>query len=278
VDADVAAPSVRGTTGTARRPAMAAGTIRVRNVRVTYGEVVATEDVSFDVRPGEFVSLIGPSGCGKSSLLRTVGGLLQPASGEVRLGEVPILGPVPDKIAFVFQDLALYPWRSARRNVELALELQGVPRRERRERALAALRDVGLGDVPEAFPGQLSGGMKQRVAVARALVSKAETLLLDEPFAALDEQTRLVLGAQLLTLLEQHGKTVLFVTHSLQEAAYLSDRIVVMTPRPARVKEIIEVPLPRPRTPEMMRRPEFHALQHRLMGLLLPDPPGGDGR
>jgi len=275
--ADGAALTARGTAGTSKMPAMTGDTIRVSDLRVAYGDVVAIEDVSFDVRPGEFVSLIGPSGCGKSSLLRAVGGLLRPTAGQVRLGDQPILGPVPDKIAFVFQDLALYPWRSARRNVELALELQGVPRRERRERALAALRDVGLGDVPHAFPGQLSGGMKQRVAVARALVSRADTLLLDEPFAALDEQTRLVLGAQLLTLLEQHGKTVVFVTHSLQEAAYLSDRIVVMTPRPARVRETISVPLPRPRTPEMMRLSGFHELQSRLMGLLIADAGSGSG-
>ena len=201
--AGLAAPTARDPARSSRRPPMTGDTIWVRDLRVTYGEVVATDGMSFDVQPGELISLIGPSGCGKSSLLRAIGGLIRPTGGEVRLGGEPILGPVPDKIAFVFQDLALYPWRSARRNVELALELQGVPRRQRRERALAALRDVGLGDVPDAFPGQLSGGMKQRVAVARALVSKADTLLLDEPFAALDEQTRLVLGAQLLTLLEQ---------------------------------------------------------------------------
>jgi NitT/TauT family transport system ATP-binding protein len=243
--------------------------IVVEDVCLSYGSVVAARDLTFDVRPGEFVSLIGPSGCGKSTALRAIGGLLTPTSGTVRVGGTPVTGPRPAEIAFVFQDLALYPWRSALRNVEIALQFAGVDRKTRRARATQALEAVGLGDVPHRFPAQLSGGMRQRVAIARALVSDADVLLLDEPFAALDEQTRLKLGGQLLRLLEEHGKTVVFVTHSLAEAAYLSDRIVVMGPRPATIKAVIPVGLPRPRDPSVMRTSEFHALTDQLSALLL---------
>jgi NitT/TauT family transport system ATP-binding protein len=246
-------------------------TISVRDVSLSYGPVLAAHDLSFDVMPGEFVSLIGPSGCGKSTALRAIGGLLQPQSGEVTVGGTRVVGPRPKEISFVFQDLALYPWRSARRNVEIALQFAGVGRRERETRAQDALNAVGLGDVTERFPSQLSGGMQQRVAIARALVSDAKILLLDEPFAALDEQTRLKLGGQLLTILEEQGKTVVFVTHSLAEAAYLSDRIVVMGPRPATIKDVITVPLDRPREPAVMREPEFHTLTDRLTSLLFED-------
>ena len=173
-------------------------------------------------------------------------------------------GPRPTEVAYVFQDLALYPWRSARRNVEIALEVSGVARGERRRRADEALETVGLLDSAERFPAQLSGGMRQRVALARALVSDAQILLFDEPFAALDEYARTLMGLELLRLLEQHGKTVIFVTHSLSEAAYLSDRVIVMSPRPAHVAAVIEVPLTRPRTPDMNRAAAFHALTDEL--------------
>ena len=245
--------------------------ISVDDVSLSYGALLAAHDLTFSVRPGEFVSLIGPSGCGKSTALRAIGGLLSPDSGEILVAGSQVTGPRPRDISFVFQDLALYPWRSALRNVEIALEFAGVGRKERRARSMEALTAVGLGDVANRFPSQLSGGMQQRVAIARALVSDAKILLLDEPFAALDEQTRLNLGGQLLTLLEEHGKTVVFVTHGLAEAAYLSDRIVVMSPRPATIKEIITVPLPRPRHPSLMRGAEFHALTDRLTALLFED-------
>jgi NitT/TauT family transport system ATP-binding protein len=245
--------------------------ISVTDVSLSYGPVLAAHDLTFDVHAGEFVSLIGPSGCGKSTALRAIGGLLAPQAGSVVVNGTPVTGPRPTEISFVFQDLALYPWRSARRNVEIALQFAGVSARERRARAMDALHAVGLGDVGDRFPSQLSGGMQQRVAIARALVSDARILLLDEPFAALDEQTRLKLGGQLLTLLEEHGKTVVFVTHSLSEAAYLSDRIVVMGPRPATIKDTITVPLARPRHPSSMREPEFHSLTDQLTGLLYDD-------
>nr|WP_274636117.1 ABC transporter ATP-binding protein [Microbacterium bovistercoris] len=249
----------------------AAPAVRVEDVTLMYGDVVAAHDISFDVRPGEFVSLIGPSGCGKSSVLRAIGGLLPPTAGRVSVAERPVTGPRPAEISFVFQDLALYPWRSALRNVEIALQFAGVPRRQRRARAMDALVRVGLGDVADRYPQQLSGGMRQRVAIARALVSDAKILLLDEPFAALDEQSRLSIGAQLITILEEEQKTVVFVTHSLSEAAYLSDRIVVMGPRPGDVRDVIEVPLERPRHASLMRDPVFHELTDRLSSLLYAD-------
>ncbi len=241
------------------------------DVTLMYGDVLAAHDITFDVRPGEFVSLIGPSGCGKSSVLRAIGGLMPAATGEVAVNGLSVTSPRPDEISFVFQDLALYPWRSAVRNVEIALQFAGAPRRERRERALDALTRVGLGDVANRYPHQLSGGMRQRVAIARALVSDAKLLLLDEPFAALDEQSRLNIGAQLIAILEEEGKTVVFVTHSLSEAAYLSDRVVVMGPRPGNIREIIDVPLERPRHTSLMREPAFHDLTDRLSALLYTD-------
>ncbi|CAN5677689.1 ABC transporter ATP-binding protein [soil metagenome] len=254
---------VPGAAGSSQRPR-----VQVSNVSLSYGSLAAAADLSFSVRPGEFVSLIGPSGCGKSSALRAIGGLLAPDSGEVVVEGSPVTAPRPQDISFVFQDLALYHWRSALRNVEVALQFAGVPLRERRDKATHALEVVGLGDSLDRFPHQLSGGMQQRVAIARALVSEAPVLLLDEPFAALDELSRLKIGEQLASLLEEQGKTVVFVTHNLSEAVYLSDRIVVMSPRPARIRDVVEVHLPRPRRPEVMRTPEFHALTDRLSGLL----------
>jgi NitT/TauT family transport system ATP-binding protein len=263
------------TTETARRTVAEAGVtaavqqISVTGVSLAYGTVEAARDLTFSVRPGEFVSLIGPSGCGKSTVLKAIGGLLAPSEGTVHVDGSLVVGPRPKDVAFVFQDLALYPWRSAVRNVEIALQFAGVDRKERRERAMDALSRVGLGDVPNRLPNQLSGGMQQRVAVARALASDAQILLLDEPFSALDEQTRLKLGAELVEVLEEFGKTVVFVTHSLSEATFLSDRIVVMSPRPATIKAIIEVPLDRPRHPSVMRDPGFHALTDQLSELLI---------
>ncbi|GAA2645025.1 ABC transporter ATP-binding protein [Paractinoplanes durhamensis] len=231
--------------------------IEVTGLDLRYGDHPAARDITFDVRPGEFVSLIGPSGCGKSSVLRALGGLLRPAGGEVRVDGERVRGPLPTRIAYVFQDLALFPWRSARRNVEVPLALRGVPRRLRRERADELLGKVGLAEVADKVPAQLSGGMRQRVAIARALASDAGILLLDEPFAALDEQTRTQLGAELLRLLAEEGKTVVFVTHSLLEAVRLSHRIVVLTPGPARIREVITVGTEDP-----------HELHAKLTGLL----------
>ena len=247
--------------------------IQVRGLDVHYTRpdgsgVAAVDDFSLDVRRGEFLTLIGPSGCGKTSILRAVGGLIRPTGGEVHVGPTLVDGPIPDEVAYVFQDFALFPWRTATSNVEVALELKKVGRAERRERAREALELVGLSDAAGRYPHELSGGMKQRVAVARALVSECDILLLDEPFGALDEQTRLVLGTELLSILESSGKTIVFVTHNLQEAVYLSDRVVAMSARPSRIKEIIDVDIPHPRSPEVMVSEPFTNIQRRLFTLL----------
>ena len=214
------------------------------------------------------MTLIGPSGCGKTSVLRAIGGLLRPSGGEVRIGGTTVREPQPERAAYVFQDFALFPWRTALANVEIALELRRAPRGERRRKALDALETVGLAEFAGRYPAELSGGMKQRVALARALVANVDVLLLDEPFGALDEQTRLVLGTELLSLLEATGKTIVFVTHSLREAVYLSDRVIAMTARPGRIKHVLEVPLARPRAPEMMASEEFERLEADLFKLL----------
>jgi NitT/TauT family transport system ATP-binding protein len=256
----------------------------IKNLTVSYrrrgrANPPVLQNMSFTVPSGSFATVVGSSGSGKSTLLKVIGGLHTPDSGEVLVGGEPLTTPRPDMITTVFQDSCLMPWRTVVRNIELPLEVRGVGREERRARAHDMLALVGLADYAQRFPRELSGGMRQRVAIARALVSDASILLLDEPFAALDELSRLKIGEQLVTLLEQHGKTVLFVTHSLSEAAYLSDRIIVMTPRPATIKEVIEVPLPRPREPQVLRTPEFHALTDRLSALLLEDDSGpGDPR
>ncbi|GAB3346052.1 ABC transporter ATP-binding protein [Modestobacter lapidis] len=247
--------------------------IFVEDLEVAYAtpsgsRVHAVVDFSLDIRRGEFLTLIGPSGCGKTSILKAVGGLITPDGGDVRIGDTIVTGPVPDQVAYVFQDFALFPWRTALGNVEVALELKKVPKAERRERAREALATVGLADAADRHPHELSGGMKQRVAVARALVSNCDVLLLDEPFGALDEQTRLVLGTELLRILESLGKTIIFVTHNLQEAVYLSDRVVAMSARPARIKEIIEVDIPRPRSPDIMVSEAFTEIQRHLFSLL----------
>src|SRR5439155_13580753 len=188
-----------------------------------------------------------PSGCGKSTLLAIIAGLVAADVGEVRLAGRPVTGPDPATVAMVFQDAGLFPWRTALENVEFGLELQGVPAARRREAARRLLEPVGLRGFENRYPRELSGGMKQRVAIARALVLDAPILLMDEPFGALDEQTRLLMGEWLLGIWARTPKTVVFVTHSLQEAILLSQRIVVMTSRPGRIKASFEVRLPGPR-------------------------------
>jgi NitT/TauT family transport system ATP-binding protein len=202
--------------------------------------------VSFEMRSGELVSLIGESGCGKTTLLRIIQGLVRRDAGTIRVDGHPVEGAGRDR-GFIFQQPSLLPWRSARQNVEFGLELQGVGRAERTRRATALLDLVGLGSAAERYPHQLSGGMQQRIGLARALAIEPAILLMDEPFSALDAQTREVLQAELLRIKAETGKTILFVTHDLDEAIYLSDRVVVMAARPGRVSEIIDIPFPRPR-------------------------------
>ncbi|MBI4562505.1 MAG: ABC transporter ATP-binding protein [Candidatus Rokubacteria bacterium] len=232
-----------------------------KEYRTRTGPVPALRDISLHVRAGEFVTIIGPSGCGKSTLLSIVAGMDRPDSGSVLLDGAAPAGPDPRKVALVFQDPGLFPWRTALSNVEFGLELGGVAAARRREIALGLLEPLGLKGFERKYPRELSGGMKQRVAIARALALGSEILLMDEPFGALDEQTRLLMGEWLLTLWERTKRTIVFVTHSLQEAISLSQRVVVVTARPAAVKEIVEVTLPYPRD---SNSPETGALRARL--------------
>ena len=211
------------------------------------GETVkALTPVTLEVAAGEFVSIVGPSGCGKSTLLNILGGLLEPTAGEARVLGEPILGPDIDR-GMVFQSYALFPWRSVLGNVEFGLERKGLPRKERRTIALDYLRSVGLQDFATKQIHELSGGMKQRVAIARAFATNPSTILMDEPFGALDALTRRTLQKQLLGIWQEHKKTVVFITHSVPEAITLSDRVVVMTARPGAVKSIIRIDLAHPR-------------------------------
>ncbi len=235
----------------------AAPAIKVEGVTQAYGapgdalRVVALESASLEVARGELVCLIGPSGCGKSTLLSLMGGLAMPTSGQVWIDGEPVTGPLPQKVAFVFQENALFPWRTVLDNVKLGMAFQGVPPAEREPRARESLAAVGSPEFANHHPGQLSGGMKQRAQLARALALRTEILLMDEPFAALDEQTRMVLGEDLSVLLARTGKTIVFVTHSLVEAVFLADRVAVFSARPGRIKQIISVNEKHPRNREL---------------------------
>jgi NitT/TauT family transport system ATP-binding protein len=207
-------------------------------------EVLALEDVSLDVRGQEFIALLGPSGCGKSTLLYLVGGFLPTNSGTIRVDGQPIGGPGPDR-GIVFQHFALFPWKTVRANVMYGLDKLGLSRAERDERAQAFIDLVGLRGFEESFPSQLSGGMKQRAAIARTLAIDPQILLMDEPFGALDAQTRSLMQTELLAIWRRSPKTVLFVTHDVHEAVYLAERVVVMSARPGRVKAVVETGLDR---------------------------------
>jgi NitT/TauT family transport system ATP-binding protein len=213
------------------------------------GGVVALEDISLDVRPREFVSLIGPSGCGKSTLLRIIGDLIQPTSGDVVInGKTARQARLDRDYGIVFQDAVLYDWRTVARNVELPLEMSGWERRRRRERVQEMLELVGLQGFEKHHPWQLSGGMQQRVSIARALSFSPDLLLMDEPFGALDEMTRERLNGELLRIWEETKATIVFVTHSIAEAVFLSTHVVVMSPRPGRIAGVVDVDLPLERT------------------------------
>lgn len=216
--------------------------------------------LDFDVAPGEFLAIVGPSGCGKSTLLNILAGLTQPSEGEARVGGVGIRGPDVDR-GMVFQDYALFPWLDAVGNVEFGLRSRGVLRRERRRLAMRYLELVGLADFADKRPRELSGGMKQRVAIARAFAPEPSIILMDEPFGALDALTRRHLQHQLLHIWQRHRRTVVFVTHSIAEAIYLADRIVMMTARPGRIKTVFRVPFEHPRDPAGK---EFRALERQI--------------
>jgi NitT/TauT family transport system ATP-binding protein len=248
--------------------------VRIKGVSHQFGEAGETQfvralaDTSLDIARGELLCLIGPSGCGKSTLLNVIGGLMTPTGGAVEVAGKPVRGPMPQDIAFVFQENALFPWNTVLENVRLGMLFQGVPKSEHEARAKLSLEAVGLIDFAHHYPSQLSGGMRQRAALARALSLKTDILLMDEPFGALDEQTRMILGEDLSVLLSQTEKTIVFVTHSLGEAVFLADRVAVFSARPGTIKKIIRVDEPHPRKPEFVTSEKFAALRNELYALL----------
>jgi len=228
--------------------------ISIRNIGMTYpGGVEALKGVDLDIPPGELTTLLGPSGCGKTTLLKIIAGLLTPAAGEIIVHGKAISGPGPER-ALVFQDFALLPWATVMRNVAFGLELRGTNKGERLSIAQKYIEEVGLSGFEDSYPHELSGGMRQRCGLARALTVDADILLMDEPFSAVDEQMRRKLQEDLLALLTIEKKTVVFVTHSIEEAVYLSDRIAILTRRPGNVQEIVQTGIDRSGDPEAIRR------------------------
>jgi NitT/TauT family transport system ATP-binding protein len=245
-------------------------TFRVRGGKYAEDHLLPVlRHISFNVHEGEIVSLIGESGCGKTTLLRIIQGLIRLDAGAIKVDGKVVTTPGPDR-GFVFQQASLLPWRTARANVEFGLELQGVPAQQRHERASTLLKLVGLERAGEQFPHQLSGGMQQRVGLARAMAIDPAILLMDEPFSALDAQTREVLQAELLRIQRETGKTVLFVTHDLDEAIYLSNRVVVLGAKPGRIKKIIDIPFksPRPELPELRGDMKFQEIRAEMWELI----------
>jgi NitT/TauT family transport system ATP-binding protein len=248
--------------------------LTLRNVSKFFGaadngsqQVVAINDVSLDVSVGEFFSIIGPSGCGKSTLLRIIGGLLTASSGELTVGSDKVNGPHP-WVGMVFQEESTFPWRTTLGNVEFGLEMRGVSQDQRRQKSREMIRLVGLSGFEERYPSELSGGMKQRVAIARALVLEPKILLMDEPFGALDEQTRIILGEELLRIRDQLKQTIILVTHNINESVQLSDRVMIMTARPGRVKDVVPIDLPHPRDSTIIASDRFGKLVGQVWGAL----------
>lgn len=240
--------------GTVPDAPVAAPIIQVRGISKIYpGGVVALSDIGLDFETGKLTSLLGPSGCGKTTLLKIIAGLLPPSAGEVLVKGKPVTGPGPER-AFVFQDFALLPWASVLENAAFGLKMQGQPRARREEVARHYIREVGLEGFEDKYPHELSGGMRQRVGLARALAVDADVLLMDEPFSAVDEQTRRKFQEDLIRLREVERKTFIFVTHSIEEAVYVSDRIVLLSPRPGRLSEIVEPAIPKGLDPDALRR------------------------
>ncbi len=233
----------------------------------TGAPVLALDDVSLEVAEQEFAVIVGPSGCGKSSLLRLVAGLVEPTRGAITLDGIPVTRPGKDR-GMVFQSYTLFPWLTVRDNVEFGLRISGIPAEKRRHVSDHFINEVGLEGFEKAYPKQLSGGMMQRVALARALANDPEILLMDEPFGALDSQTRSLMQELLLQIWEHSHKTVLFITHDIDEAIFLGDRVHVMTARPGRIKEMVEIDLARPRQVDLLTSPEFIAIKRRIMGLI----------
>jgi NitT/TauT family transport system ATP-binding protein len=242
--------------------------LTLERVGKDFGGFTALDGIDLEVRAGEFLVLVGPSGCGKTTLLDLAGGLTRPTRGRLLLDGEPITGPGLDR-GIVFQQYALFPWRTARGNVEFGLEAKRIPRRDRRERARAFLALVGLEQFADRYPHELSGGMRQRVAIARSLAYDPEVLLMDEPFAALDAQTRESLQAELARIWERTGKTIVFITHGIDEAVFLGRRVAVMTSRPGTIKTIVDVRLDaRDGDEDIRSRPDFVRSRHEIWELL----------
>lgn len=240
--------------------------IHIDHVGMTFQDAGANDlpaltDVSLDIQKGEFVSLLGPSGCGKTTLLRIMADLLKPTSGTITVaGESPRAARLNKKYGIVFQNAVLYDWRTVRKNVQLPLEVMKIPKNEWERRIDEMLELVGLSDFKDYYPKQLSGGMQQRVSIARALAINPQILLMDEPFSALDEFTREKLHEDLLKIWRKTNKTIVFVTHNISESVYLSDRVCVLSPHPGRLSAIVDIDLPRPRVPEMRDDPRYFEL------------------
>ncbi len=254
--------------------------IRIENVSKTFtvtataarrgggGGFVALEDINLDVAAGEFVSIVGPSGCGKSTLLDLLGGLNRPSSGRILIDGREVTGPALDR-GIVFQQYALFPWKTALQNIEFGLEAKSVRKARRTAIARDFLALVGLTGFEDRYPHELSGGMKQRVAIARSLAYDPDVLLMDEPFAALDAQTREILQGELLRIWEQSGKTIVFITHGIEEAIFLGQRVAVMTSRPGRIKQEVKIPfVARTQEEDLRSAPEFAGLRHEIWSLL----------
>ena len=248
---------------------MAAPKLRIDNVALRFkprtgDPVTALENISLGVEDKEFSVIVGPSGCGKTSLLRLVAGLIEPTEGSISLDNTSISGPGKDR-GMVFQSYTLFPWLTVQDNVEFGLRIAGIPTTQRREASRRYIAQVGLTGFERLYPKQLSGGMMQRVALARALANDPAILLMDEPFGALDSQTRSLMQELLLDIWQSSHKTVLFITHDIDESILLGDRVYVMTARPGRIKEMVEIDLPRPRTVEMLTSNAFMAIKRRIM-------------
>ena len=259
-----------------RPAAAAAAPVRIAFDRVSVefptdqGPMRVLDEVSFDIREGEFVSIIGPSGCGKTTLMNLLGGFVKPSTGQVLLDGKPVRGPGPDR-GVIFQEYGVFPWLTVRKNIEFGLKLSvsKVPASERAAIVERYMGLMGLADFANHFPKHLSGGMRQRLAIARAYAVRPQFLLMDEPFGALDAQTRSAMQDLLLEVLQAEGKTVMLITHSVEEAIYLSSRIVVVTARPARIRTIIEVPFGYPRAENMHEDPRFAELRARIRELVM---------
>ena len=252
-------------------PSTPIGHVRVERLRVVFGhganETLAVDDASIEVRPGEFISIIGPSGCGKSTLLNVVAGFVKPTSGSSTVDGKVTDKPGADR-GMVFQQYSLFPWLSVRKNVEFGLRQQGVAATQREQMARTLLGLAGLLAFENHYPDQLSGGMRQRVGIVRALATSPQVLLMDEPFGALDAQTRQVMQQILTNMWQRFKLSVLFITHDIDESIYLSDRVYVMSARPGRIKAEISIDLPRPRSPDIVLTPEFLAIKQHLRELI----------